>query len=200
MDNLQAIQSRYFFRRVFNIINSIERQMFILALFAFFITPADTHAQDEHDEPLDSHRHVLSANPFGLVLLPWYNGEYERRMKPSLSLGISASQWTDNFVATTLAFRYYPSQKVFQGIYVGPRIGIFRTTPPQPPNLPANSDTPLRELTDVQLGLGFEFGYAWLIGSEQNLSISIGSGATRLLGGESTAFPVLRFINLGWAF
>ena len=48
--------------------------------------------------------------------------------------------------------------------------------------------------------LGFEFGYAWLIGSEQNLSISIGSGATRLLGGESTAFPVLRFINLGWAF
>jgi hypothetical protein len=48
--------------------------------------------------------------------------------------------------------------------------------------------------------MGFEFGYAWLIGSEQNLSISIGSGATRLLGGESTAFPVLRFINLGWAF
>ena len=48
MDNLQAIESRYFFRRVFNIMNSIERRMIILVLFAFFITPADTHAQDEH--------------------------------------------------------------------------------------------------------------------------------------------------------
>lgn len=199
MDNLQAIESRYFFRRVFNIMNSIERRMIILALFAFFITPADTHAQDAHDEPLDSRRHVLSANPFGLVLLPWYNGEYERRMKPSLSLGISASQWTDNFVATTLAFRYYPSRKVFQGVYVGPRIGLFRTTSSRIA-WDAVSGSYHSEVTDVQLGLGFEFGYAWLIGPEQNLSISIGSGATRLLGGESISFPVLRFINLGWAF
>ena len=199
MDNLQAIESRYFFRRVFNIMNSIERRMITLALFAFFITPADTHAQDEHDESLGSHRHLLSVNPFGLVLFPWYNGEYERRMNPSLSLGISASQWTNNFVATTLAFRYYPSRKVFQGVYVGPRIGLFRTTSSRI-EWDAVSGSYHSEVTAVQLGLGFEFGYAWLIGSEQNLSISIGSGATRLLGGESTAFPVLRFINLGWAF
>ena len=179
--------------------NSIERRMIILALFAFFITPADTHAQDEHDESLGSHRHLLSVNPFGLVLFPWYNGEYERRMNPSLSLGISASQWTNNFVATTLAFRYYPSRKVFQGVYVGPRIGLFRTTSSRI-EWDAVSGSYHSEVTAVQLGLGFEFGYAWLIGSEQNLSISIGSGATRLLGVESTAFPVLRFINLGWAF
>ena len=195
MDNLQAVKSLYLFRRLFRIMNSIERRIVVLTLFALLITPADTYAQDEPDESLGSHRHLLSVNPFGLVLFPWYNGEYERRMKPSLSLGISASQWTDNFVATTLAFRYYPSRKVFQGIYVGPRIGIFRTTTSD--SSWGNRDPPLRH---VQLGMGFEFGYAWLIGSEQNLSISIGSGATRLLGGESAAFPVLRFINLGWAF
>ena len=200
MDNLQMVKSRYLFRRLFSIMNSIERRIVVLTLFALLITPADTYAQDEPDESLGSHRHLLSVNPFGLVLFPWYNGEYERRMKPSLSLGISASQWNDNFVATTLAFRYYPSRKVFQGIYVGPRIGIFGTTPPPSPNLTASSDTPLREVTDIQFGLGFEFGYAWLVGPERNLSISIGSGATRLLGGEGDAFPVLRFINLGWAF
>ena len=62
---------------------------------------------------------------------------------------------------------------------------------------PSKSDTPVHEL---QVGVGFEFGYAWLLGQGENLSISVGAGATRLFGGESTAFPVLRFINLGWAF
>ena len=48
------------------------------------------------------------------------------------------------------------------------------------------------------LGLGFELGYAWLLGSEQHLSMSIGVGATRVLNGEP--IPVLRLVNVGWAF
>ena len=45
------------------------------------------------------------------------------------------------------------------------------------------------------LGLGFELGYAWLVGSERRLSISIGGGATRVFNGES--IPVLRLVNIG---
>ena len=166
-------------------------------LLVILVTPG--FAQTPFAENPVTARQVLSTNPLTTILIQWYNGEYERRMNPSLSLGISASQLTNNFVATTLAFRYYPSRKVFQGVYVGPRIGLFRTTSSRI-EWDAVSGSYHSEVTAVQLGLGFEFGYAWLIGSEQNLSISIGSGATRLLGGESTAFPVLRFINLGWAF
>ncbi len=48
------------------------------------------------------------------------------------------------------------------------------------------------------LGIGFELGKAWLLGSERHLSISIGFGATRVLNGP--IIPVLRLVNVGWAF
>ena len=183
---------------VYQVINIGNRIIATGAFLAVALTGAEGYAQS--DDSLDrqqSRHHVISANPFGLVLLPWYNGEYERRLKPSVSVGFSGSRWTDNFSAANIALRYYPSEKAFQGIYVGPRVGIYRTTIPQLTPFPSKSDPPDHEL---QVGVGFEFGYAWLLGQGENLSVSVGAGATRLFGGESTAFPVLRFINLGWAF
>ena len=50
----------------------------------------------------------------------------------------------------------------------------------------------------LALGLGFELGKAWLLGSERHLSISISFGATRVLNGQ--VIPVLRLVNVGWAF
>ena len=141
------------------------------------------------------YRQVLSANPLGLILLPWYNGEYERKVTERVTLGLSGSRlpWGDGggFYSVNTAFRYYPNGTTFKGLYLGPRIGLFWVSQGQ-------DVVGIEEDRGPHLGLGFELGYAWLLGSEQHLSMSIGGGATRVLNGEP--IPVLRLVNVGWAF
>ena len=141
------------------------------------------------------YRQVLSANPLGLILLPWYNGEYERKVTERVTLGLSGSRlpWGDGggFYSVNTAFRYYPNGTTFKGFYLGPRIGLFWVSQGQ-------DVVGIEEDRGPHLGLGFELGYAWLLGSERHLSMSIGGGATRVLNGEP--IPVLRLINIGWAF
>ena len=138
---------------------------------------------------------VLSANPLGLILLPWYNGEYERKVTEGVTLGLSGSRlpWGDGggFYSVNTAFRYYPNGTTFKGFYLGPRIGLFWVSQGQ-------DVVGIEEDRGPHLGLGFELGYAWLLGSERHLSMSIGGGATRVLNGEP--IPVLRLVNVGWAF
>ena len=141
------------------------------------------------------YRQVLSANPLGLILLPWYNGEYERKVTERVTLGLSGSRlpWGDGggFYSVNIAFRYYPNGTTFKGFYLGPRIGLFWVSQGQ-------DVVGIEEDRGPHLGLGFELGYAWLLGSEQHLSMSIGGGATRVLNGQP--IPVLRLVNVGWAF
>lgn len=141
------------------------------------------------------YRQVLSANPLGLILLPWYNGEYERKVTEGVTLGLSGSRlpWGDGggFYSVNTAFRYYPNGTTFKGFYLGPRIGLFWVSQGQ-------DIVGIEEDRGPHLGLGFELGYAWLLGSDQHLSMSIGGGATRVLNGEP--IPVLRLVNVGWAF
>ena len=141
------------------------------------------------------YRQVLSANPLGLILLPWYNGEYERKVTEGVTLGLSGSRlpWGDGggFYSVNAAFRYYPNGTTFKGFYLGPRIGLFWVSQGQ-------DVVGIEEDRGPHLGLGFELGYAWLVGSERHLSISIGGGATRVFNGEP--IPVLRLVNIGWAF
>ena len=141
------------------------------------------------------YRQVLSANPLGLILLPWYNGEYERKVTERVTLGLSGSRlpWGDGggFYSVNTAFRYYPNGTTFKGLYLGPRIGLFWVSQGQ-------DVVGIEEDRGPHLGLGFELGYAWLLGSEQHLSMSIGVGASRVLNGEP--IPVLRLVNVGWAF
>ena len=141
------------------------------------------------------YRQVLSANPLGLILLPWYNGEYERKVTEGVTLGLSGSRlpWGDGggFYSVNAAFRYYPNGTTFKGFYLGPRIGLFWVSQGQ-------DVVGIEEDRGPLLGLGFELGYAWLLGSERHLSMSIGGGATRVLNGEP--IPVLRLVNIGWAF
>jgi hypothetical protein len=41
-----------------------------------------------------AYNQVMSANPFGLILVPWYNGEYER--KATVGLGCRMVELIDN--------------------------------------------------------------------------------------------------------
>jgi len=155
-----------------------------------------------------AYNQVISANPFGWILLPWYNAEYERKVagRATLTLSGSAFDWGDGdgFSSATTAFRYYPRGTPFRGFYLGPRIGLFWLSRGQDDvNFDEDSgqgqdDVNFDEDSGLHVGLGLEMGYAWLLGSEGHLSISIGGGATRVF--NHAPIPVLRLVNVGWAF
>ena len=152
-------------------------------------------AQESTADPSVDYNQVISANPFGLILVPWYNGEYERKTTESATISLSGSRlpWghSSGFYSLNMALRYYPNGNAFRGFYLGPRAGVFWVSQEE-------DDIGTDKDLGPHLGLGFELGYAWLVGSERHLSISIGGGATRVLNGEP--IPVLRLVNIGWAF
>jgi hypothetical protein len=151
-------------------------------------------AQESRGGESATFNQVISANPFGLILMPWYNGEYERKVAERATIGLSGSRLGDGsggFYSLNMAFRYYPNGNAFRGFYLGPRVGVFWMSQEE-------DDIGTDEDRGPHLGFGFELGHAWLVGSERHLSISIGGGATRVLNGA--AIPVLRLVNVGWAF
>ena len=150
----------------------------------------------------------------GWSCLGWFNAEYERKVTKTVALGLSGSgfPWTEGggFYSVTTALKYYPGGIPFKGFYVAPKLGLFwlsRSEMDQDNDLQSSAlGDPEMELQDLEvgtcqdstLGVGFEVGYAWLLGSKQHLSVSIGAGAIRLFNGG--AYPVPRLINIGWAF
>ena len=156
-------------------------------------------AQESTGGESATYNQVISANPFGLILVPWYNGEYERKVAERATIGLSGSRlpWGDGsgFYSLNMALRYYPNGKAFRGFYLGPRIGVFWGLAPVSQE---ENGIGTHEDRGPHLGFGFELGHAWLVGLEQHLSISIGGGATRVFNGEP--IPVLRLVNVGWAF
>lgn len=153
---------------------------------------------------------VFSTNPLTMVLLSWYNGEYERQLTQAATLGLSGSRLSfdgdDAFVSVNAAFRYYPGGTALSGFYLGPRVGLFHRNIYAAPESGMDVDeyeTPDSDMegdddSGLFLGAGVELGYAWLLGVEKHLSISMGGGATRVFNGE--AVPMIRFVNVGWAF
>ncbi len=173
-----------------------DRYFRLVAVPVFLLVTLTTTglAQESTSGQSAAYNQVISANPFGLILMPWYNGEYERKATERATIGLSGSRLGDGsggFYSLNMAFRYYPNGNAFRGFYLGPRVGVFWMSQEE-------DDIGTDEDRGPHLGFGFELGHAWLLGSERHLSISIGGGATRVLNGE--AIPVLRLVNIGWAF
>ena len=86
-------------------------------------------AQESTSGQSAAYNQVMSANPFGLILVPWYNGEYERKATERATIGLSCSRlpWGDGsgFYSLNMALRYYPNGNAFRGFYLGPRVGVF---------------------------------------------------------------------------
>ena len=172
-------------------------RLLAVAVALLLVLTTTGFAQESTGGQATTYRQVVSANPFGMILMPWYNGEYERKASKNVTIGLSGSRlpWGDGggFYSLNMALRYYPNGKVFTGFYLGPRVGMFWSSQEQE----EGGIDPVEDLGS-HIGLGFELGYAWLVGSERHLSISIGGGATRVINGPP--IPVLRLINIGWAF
>jgi opacity protein-like surface antigen len=135
---------------------------------------------------------TFSANPF-MLMFDVFNLEYERVHTSSSTFGASTSMLDldgadyKNFQGF---YRYYPQGRALNGFYLGARGGLHRVS--------ADGEA------GNAMGLGFEIGYTWLLGSKKHFVVSIGAGATRLFGGDledvSLTIPTLRVVNLGWSF
>lgn len=170
---------------------SLTASLWSALVLAILLTPVPALAQDGTQVPVP-HNQTVSTNPFGLMY-EFVNAEYERKLTPSTTWGLSASHLgVDDFDYTNgnLMFRFYPQGAALSGFFIGSRTGIYRVS--------GNDDA------GVFFGAGFEVGYNWLLGAKRNFDISIGLGATRLFGGDlegaSLTIPSLRLLNVGISF
>ena len=114
--------------------NAISTWYFRLAavlVILLVILTANGIAQESTGGSSAGYSQVVSANPFGVILLPWYNGEYERKITESITLGLSGSRlpWAlaaDSIMSgphcgiTQMPLR---SEDFFWDL--GPRIGMY---------------------------------------------------------------------------
>ena len=157
------------------------------------LTPVALYAQHTQPAPAPAGPgQAFTANPF-LLILKDFNLEYERRHLGSTTFGVSTSGigvGDAEYRNLQGFYRYYPQGLSLSGFYVGGRGGLHRVS--------------VDDKSGTFLGVGFELGYTWLLGSQRNFSVSIGAGATRLFGGDlndvSLVVPTVRLVNLGWAF
>jgi len=152
---------------------------------------ATAQAQTRPAAPLP-HQQTLSTNPFGLMF-ELINAEFERTMTPRTTWGVSGSYFglSDlDYVNGNVMFRFYPQGTALRGFFIGSRTGVFRV----------DNDVD----AGLFFGMGFEIGYNWLLGAEQNFDVSLGLGATRLFGGDldgvSLVIPSIRLLNVGISF
>ena len=184
----------------------------VVTILAMCSTPA--LAQKNATKPPVPHHQVISTDPFGL-LFNWFNADYERKVTPATTLGVSAAHFaaldTSN---AALTVRWYPQQAALDGFYIGARAGAYRfetyeyeyTAPPARPADPNLRTYPTyHKRQHVLPGVGIDMGYNWLLGPKQNVSVGLGFGMARLLGrGDRVEiFPVVpnpRLVNVGIAF
>jgi hypothetical protein len=174
-----------------------RRFLYTLALAAGAVaillssSPAQAQAP-EGTKPVVPHEQVLSANPFGLMLR-WWNVEFERKLSPSSTWGVSTSFLTlegSDFASLNALYRYYPQGAALNGFFLGGRMGLYHV-----------SD---EGASGEALGLGFEIGYTWLLGARRNVALSLGAGLSRIVAGDvmdgPSVLPTIRLLNVGVAF
>ena len=156
------------------------------------VAAAPARAQGQGTKTPVAHNQVISASPV-LMVFKWFNVDYERKVSPSVTLGASGSYLPIggfDYGRATLHARYYPQGAALTGFYVGGQTGVHRAG--------------TRRDHGVFVGAGADVGYAWLLGANENHSVSVGFGTTRMFGGDldgySMTIPNVRLVNVGFAF
>lgn len=183
------------------------------ALIAIAASASPVFAQDTGTKVPVEHRNTLSTSPIA-DLLGFVNGEYQRKLTESSTIGVSAGTLEiddDRYSNVMLFGRYYPQGAALTGFFVGGRLGAHRisydtydySSPPSPggPFVP-----PIRRReSETRPAIGLDVGYDWLLGAKRNVLIGVGAGAMRLIGRNEDendfliAFPTGR-LNVGFAF
>lgn len=166
--------------------------LILLALSAsVLLGPAPAAAQSDPKAPPPASSgptQVFTANPFGL-LIGWFNGEYQRKLNDSFSLGVGGSVFDlegDNYVNGDVFVRFFPSGRVFEGFSVSAKAGPTR----------------MRD-NGTGLGVGVDIDWNWLLGKEKRYAVIFGFGLKRIVTSRDRVDitpPTLHIVNLGFAF
>ena len=151
------------------------------------------HAQEA--EVGSRYSNVISANPFGLVLL-LFNAEYERAVTSTSTLGLGGSYISEEddagveeeYLNADVFWRFYPSARVYDSWAFGAKAGVTR--------IPDEG---------TFFGFGFDVNRSWLLGANDNFYVGVGFGLKRLVGTgdrdlELEIIPTVRIVNVGVAF
>lgn len=180
-------------------------QLLVAALLVVTITSAASAQSSRPAEPpapvaasgTTTANHVVSANPFGL-LLELFNAEYELRSgrQHSFAIGGSTAQADSNYtdangnttreryVNGDVIVRFYPGGRVFQGASFGLKAGLT--------SFPGE---------ESHFGYGFDMNYSWV---KNNFYFGAGGGLKKLVGVDDALYaleyiPTLR-LNVGIGF
>lgn len=164
------------------------RPVACLALWCVLLCVTPTASAQSSGGPTQS----INGNPFG-ILLGWFNAEYERKVSDGVTVGVGGSYWDadrDNEAYTNgdLMVRYFPQQRALKGFYVGTKIGLTRT-----------------ESARTRFGVGFDAGFQFTLGPDDQFYLATGFGLKRLFGRTDAWYapnvvPTIRIVNIGVAF
>jgi len=153
-----------------------------------------SEAQRPPPPPPPAYDHLVSLNPFGL-LLEFYNLEFERPVSDASTLGVAGSLYQgnrlvdggeerDEYINFDVFWRFYPAGRPMDGWAFGAKVGLTRID------------------GGTNSGFGFDVNRSWLLGANDNFYVGVGVGLKRLLGSpvDTRFIPSFRLVNLGFAF
>ncbi len=179
--------------------------------------PAPTLRQQTRasTDTADTPSHIVSINPF-LLLFGYFSGEYEQRVRPTLSFAVAGSYvkfGSDRYSNIDLKARLYPNEVALRGFGFAASAGVsaIRTYEADcylyDPSIGASAPCTNRNKTFSSPSVAFELQYQWLLGSRRRTAITLGGGLKRFLGsnGEFSLAGVSRFLptfrsTIGYAF
>jgi hypothetical protein len=150
------------------------------------------------------HPNVIFTNPFGPIF-EMFTAEYERRLNPSVSFGLSGTYWAgkldDDFRQNSLnaRVRFYPYEMTPRGFSIGVALGVTRIRD-TPESCSSPDPCPPRKTTNPSFGV--ELAHNWYMGPSQRFVLGSGFGIKRLFGetaGDTDILPMFR-LNIGYAF
>lgn len=181
------------------------KKQVLAAVAAALVCGAPAHAQSDTTTTPAPYKQVISSNPVGL-LISYFNGEYERAISETSTLGLSSAYFTldDNDLFTIEGkYRYYPQAHALNGFSVGGSLGYGQVSDDGTDyDYNGNPIDTGRDSRNAFMA-GIEVDYNWLIGRDRRFFVGTGIGARRLFGGDvdGTAFlPTIRLVNIGFAF
>lgn len=162
-------------------------------------------AQEGIRQPVD-HRQTISTSPIADIL-GFLNGEYQRKVTESTTLGMSAGTLEaedDRYTNGMIFARYFPQGAALTGFFIGGRVGVHRISYDTYTYGPGQMTPVIGRESTTRAAVGIDVGYEWLLGSKRNVLIGVGAGGMRLVGGDGNddilvAFPTAR-LNVGFAF
>jgi hypothetical protein len=151
----------------------------------------------------------IAINPIGIVF-ELFSGEFERRLNPTASFGISSTYWGPNFRgddgSADISYwsidgklRYYPAGRALEGLALGGLLGFTTLSG----TLTDDSGRATDRGNAVSIGVVLD--YNWLLGQQNRFLIGTGIGAKRLFAlnvdesDVTVAYPTFR-LSVGYAF